>query len=84
MRSLKVISGGTTRVLASTHGRQRAAPLLEALARLLVGGFFIVLVFAGALLRDDEGVGMIPERLQAVDVVGMIVAQRPRSGSSCR
>ena len=54
---------------------QRAAPLLEALVRLLVGGLFIVLVFAGALLRDDEGVAVIPERLQAVDVVGMIMAQ---------
>ena len=54
--------------------KQHAAALIQALVGLFVGGLLVLLVFAGAFLRDNHGVGVILESLQAVDVIGMIVA----------
>ena len=56
--------------------RQRLAALVEPVAGALVRDLLVLLlVFARAVLGDDDGAGVILERLQAVNVVGVVVAE---------
>ena len=54
--------------------KQHAATLIEPLVGLLISSLLILLVFASSLLRDDQRARMILERLQTVNVIGMIMA----------
>ena len=54
--------------------RKREAPLVEPLLGAFAGGLFIFAVFRRPLLRDHDAGAVILERLQAVNVVGVIMA----------
>ncbi len=56
-------------------GRERFAPLIEPLIGSFVGGLLVLPVLAGTFLGDDHDAGaVVLERLQPVDVIGVVVA----------
>ena len=54
--------------------RECKAPLVEPLLGAFAGGLFVLAIFRRPLLRDHDAGAVILERLQAVNVVGVIMA----------